>query len=50
VGDYVGKGDVLFEIETEKVNLQVESAKRGYLKEILKKTMRWLIQVKSSAY
>lgn len=35
VGDWVGKGEPLFEVETDKVEMEVESMGSGYLAEIL---------------
>jgi pyruvate dehydrogenase E2 component (dihydrolipoamide acetyltransferase) len=35
VGDKVNKGDVLFEIETDKATLEMESPAAGTVKEIL---------------
>lgn len=34
-GDKIGKGDVLFEIETDKATLEMESPAEGFVKEIL---------------
>ncbi|MEJ2646822.1 MAG: dihydrolipoamide acetyltransferase family protein [Sedimentisphaerales bacterium] len=37
-GDYVNKGDVIFEIETDKATLEMESPADGFVKHILVKT------------
>lgn len=34
VGDIVNKGDVLYEVETDKVVIEVESTEEGTLKEV----------------
>ncbi|MFH1487678.1 MAG: dihydrolipoamide acetyltransferase family protein [Pseudomonadota bacterium] len=34
-GDFVKKGDILYEVETDKVNVEVESLTSGYLRKIL---------------
>lgn len=31
VGDYVAKGDVLYEVETDKTTMEIESIDQGYL-------------------
>jgi len=36
-GDFVKKGDILFEVATEKVSVEVESFFEGYLKKIIRK-------------
>ena len=34
-GDFVKKGDILFEVETDKVNMEVESKGEGFLRKII---------------
>ena len=34
-GDFVEKGETLFEVETDKVNVEVESLASGYVRKIL---------------
>jgi pyruvate dehydrogenase E2 component (dihydrolipoamide acetyltransferase) len=38
VGDKVSKGDVIFEVETDKATLEMESSAEGFVKKILVKT------------
>jgi pyruvate dehydrogenase E2 component (dihydrolipoamide acetyltransferase) len=42
VGDEVGKGDVIFEVETDKATLEVESPAAGFVKDILVEVGRTL--------
>lgn len=34
-GDFIEKGEILFEVEAEKATVEVEAVNSGYLKEIL---------------
>ncbi len=34
IGDFVAKGDLLYEVETDKTTMQIESIDEGYLCEI----------------
>jgi pyruvate/2-oxoglutarate dehydrogenase complex dihydrolipoamide acyltransferase (E2) component len=43
VGDRVEKGDVLFEIETDKATLEMESPAEGYIKHIVAKESQTLM-------
>lgn len=36
-GDFVRKGDILFEVSTEKISVEIESIFEGYLKIIKRK-------------
>ena len=42
IGDEVGKGDVLFEVETDKATLEIESPTDGFVKHILAEVGRTL--------
>ena len=35
IGEFTAKGDVLYEVETDKMTIQVESVDTGYLSEII---------------
>lgn len=35
VGDYVEKGEILFEVEAEKATVEVEADSSGYVREVL---------------